>query len=358
MKVPFFNVRDHFYTHQSSYMNALHGVMGGGQVIGGDYVRSFEESFAAYYRAPYCVSVGNGTDALIIAMKMLGIGQGDEVITSSYSYIATLNAILQTGAKPVFVDVESRTFNLNPSLIEEKITDWTKAILPVHLYGQMADMKIIHEIATNHDLYVIEDAAEAHGAKHLNNGPGSLSDVACFSFYPTKQLGAFGDGGAILFKDERLALKARQYANHGGTEHYPGINSRLDALQAAWLSVKLKELDFWIERRRHLAQMYDDGFTGIEGMTIPGAGRDFFHSYYHYSILVPDRNNMIKYLADHEIGALKNFDYTLHEVYGENGSNYPEALKVSNHVLNLPLFPELDEHQVDYVIQTIKEYFS
>src|SRR5208283_2612585 len=233
--------------------------------IGGPYVKSFESAFAAYCGVKHCIGVGNGTDALFIPLKTLGIDPGDEVITAANSFIATSEAITMTGAKVVFVDIDPRTYNIDTQKIEEKVTSRTRAIIPVHLYGQPVDMDPLLTIARKYSLKVIEDAAQAHGAEYKGRRIGSIGDMACFSFYPGKNLGAYGDAGAIVTNNDELAIKARMFANHGRVEKYDheieGINSRLDGLQAAILGVKLKYLPQWSEKRRKNAQLYNESLN-------------------------------------------------------------------------------------------------
>ena len=239
--------------------------------IGGQHVAKFEEAFAKFCNVKYCVGVGNGTDALFIALKTLGIGAGDEVITVANSFIATSESITQTGARVVFVDIDPKTYNIDVNKIEEKITSRTKAIVPVHLYGQPADMDPILALAKKHNLKIMEDCAQAHGALYKGRTIGSFGDMACFSFYPGKNLGAYGDAGAIVTNDENLAKKARMFANHGRVDKYDhaieGINSRLDGLQAAILGVKLRHLDAWSEARRKNAYLYNEHLKGTDLVT-------------------------------------------------------------------------------------------
>src|SRR5262245_53332412 len=260
MKIPLVDLNAQYECIKDEIDTAIQGVLATSAFIGGPYVKAFEEAFAKFCEVKHCIGVGNGTDALFISLKGLGIGAGDEVITAANSFIATSEAITATGAQVVFCDIDPKTYNIDVNLIEEKITPRTKAIIPVHLYGQPADMHPILELARRYGLKIIEDAAQAHGARYKGQRIGSLGDVACFSFYPGKNLGAYGDAGAIVTNDDELALKIKMFANHGRVEKYDhqieGVNSRLDSLQAAILSVKLKYLKAWTESRRQLASLY------------------------------------------------------------------------------------------------------
>ena len=267
MKIPLVDLKAQYERIKDEIDAAIQEVIATSAFIGGPYVRAFEEAFARFCEVKHCIGVGNGTDALFIALKSLGIGVGDEVITAANSFIATSEAITATGAQVVFCDIDPKTYNIDVSQIEAKITPQTKAIIPVHLYGQPADMDPILELARRYGLKIIEDAAQAHGARYKGRRVGSLGDVACFSFYPGKNLGAYGDGGAIVTNDDELALKIRMFANHGRVDKYDhkieGMNSRLDGLQAAILSVKLKYLEEWTESRRQLAYLYNESSGGL-----------------------------------------------------------------------------------------------
>jgi len=262
MNIPFVDLKAQYESIKDEIDSALADVISKTAFVGGPFVNSFEEAFAKYCGTEFCVCVGNGTDALFIALKTLGIGVGDEVITVANSFIATSEAITMAGAKVVFVDINPLTYNIDEKKIEEKVTKNTKAIVPVHLYGQPADMDPIIEIARKHNLYLIEDAAQAHGAEYKGRKIGTIGDIACFSFYPGKNLGAYGDAGAIVTNNQELAVKARMFANHGRIDKYnheqEGVNSRMDGLQGAVLGVKLRHLNDWTERRRQNAYIYNE----------------------------------------------------------------------------------------------------
>jgi len=262
MKIPFVDLLAQYESIKEEIDQAISNVIHDSAFIGGKYLKTFEQNYANYIGTKQCIGVGNGTDALFITLKALGIGKGDEVLTVSNSFIATPEAITMTGAKVVFVDCDIHTYNIDIQKIESAITNNTKAILPVHLYGQPADMNPIIEIAQRHNLHVVEDAAQAHGAEYKSKKAGTIAPFACFSFFPGKNLGAYGDAGAIVTSNEEFTEKARMLANHGRKEkfnhEFEGINSRLDGLQAAILDVKLKHLEKWIERRRAIAKIYDE----------------------------------------------------------------------------------------------------
>ena len=271
MKIPLVDLKAQYERIKDEINAAIQEVIATSAFIGGPYVRAFEEAFAKFCGVKHCIGVGNGTDALFIALKSLGIGAGDEVITASNSFIATSEVITMTGAQVVFCDIDPKTYNIDVSQIEAKIAPQTKAIIPVHLYGQPADMDPLLELACRYGLKIVEDAAQAHGARYKGQMVGSLGDAACFSFYPGKNLGAYGDGGAIVTNDDELALKIRMFANHGRVDKYDhkieGMNSRLDGLQAAILSVKLKYLEEWTEARRQLAYLYNNLLADSEIVT-------------------------------------------------------------------------------------------
>ena len=272
MSIPLVDLRSQYESIRGEIDEAISEVLSKTAFIGGSYVRSFESAFAKFCNVRHCIGVGNGTDALFIVLKCLGIGEGDEVITVANSFIATSEAITQTGAKVVFVDINPQTYNIDTNQIEGKITSRTRAIIPVHLYGQPADMDPILALAKKYHLKIVEDAAQAHGAVYKGKTIGSIGDAACFSFYPGKNLGAYGDAGAIVTNDDMLAQQARMFANHGRIDKYDheieGINSRLDGLQAAILGIKLKHLPAWSEARRKNAYLYNT-YLKEAGLILP-----------------------------------------------------------------------------------------
>lgn len=334
--------------------------------VGGPFLKSFEDAFSAFCGMRHCIGVGNGTDGLFLALKALGIGRGDEVITAANSFIATSEAVTMTGAQVVFVDIHPRTYNIDVEKIEEKITDKTKAIIPVHLYGQPADMDPILQIARKHNLKVVEDAAQAHGATYRGRRVGSLGDIACFSFYPGKNLGAYGDGGAIVTDNDEWARKSRMLANHGRVEKYDhdmeGVNSRLDGLQAAILAVKLKHLPEWNERRRKNAALYNDLLKG-SGFEIPFEMNDVRSVYHLYVIKGRKgvREKLQSYLNSRGISTGVHYPIALPNLkaycyLGHREVDFPEATAASREIVSLPMFPELEPSEIEYVAENIRAF--
>lgn len=366
MAIPLVDLKAQYETIKDELDPVIADVLSTSAFIGGPYVSAFEEAFAAFCGVGHCVGVGNGTDALFLALKVLGIGPGDEVITAANSFIATSEAITLTGARVVFADIDPRTYNIDVQKIEGNITPKTKAIIPVHLYGQPADMDPIGAIARKHNLRVIEDAAQAHGAEYKGRRIGSIGDMACFSFYPGKNLGAYGDGGAIVTNDGDLALRARKLANHGRVSKYDhdveGVNSRLDGLQAAILHVKLKHLDEWTEKRRRAAYLYNDLLSGTPLQT-PVEMENVRAVYHLYVVRTANgvREKLIDHLGQHGIStgihypiALPNLKAYSHRNFG--AEDYPCATKASGEILSLPMYPELTEAQIRRIIDTIKTF--
>ena len=366
MMVPFVDLKTQYHNIKGEITEAVNNVMEDSAFIGGKYVEKFESEFAKFCGAKFCIGVGNGTDAIFIALKMLGIGPGDEVITAANSFIATSEAISLTGARVVFCDVSETTRNINPDLIEEKITDKTKAIVPVYLYGQPADMDRIVEIAKKNNLYIVEDCAQAHGAEYKGKGAGTFGEVSCFSFYPGKNLGAYGDGGAIITDNENLAEKIRMYANHGRSAKYDhefeGVNSRLDGMQAAILSVKLKHIKKWNSMRNSNARIYNEKLKGVGDIITPMIYDDRGHVFHLYVIRTMERDRLKKFLADNDISSgihypialpnLKAYSYLKHKP-----EDFPVSSKLQNEILSLPMYPELTEEQIDYISNLISRFF-
>ena len=331
--------------------------------VGGHFVEQFEQAFASYCGAEHCVSVANGTDALFIALRTLGVGRGDEVITVANSFVATSEAIKMAGAQVVFVDINPRTYTIDVDRIEEKITAKTKAIIPVHLYGQPADMGPILAVAEKHGLRVVGDAAQAHGALYKGRPLAELADITCFSFYPGKNLGAYGDGGALVMDNEAWAAKAKVFANHGRTSKYDhdfeGVNSRLDGLQAAVLSVKLRHLGGWSERRRRNAYRYNTALKGT-GVVTPEEFDDVKAVYHLYVVRVPSggRDKLQAHLEANGVSTGIHYPIALpylnaYRYLGHRDGDFPEARKAAGEILSLPLFPELKEEQLKHVAETV-----
>jgi dTDP-4-amino-4,6-dideoxygalactose transaminase len=367
MKIPLVDLKMQYHSIKNEILEAVGNVMEESAFIGGSYVRKFESDFAEFCGAKCCIGVGNGTDAIFIALKSLGIGPGDEVITAANSFIATSEIIKLVGARVVFCDVSEVTRNINPDLIPDKITDKTKAIIPVHLYGQPADMQRIVKIADENDLHIVEDCAQAHGARYKGKRVGTFGEVGCFSFYPGKNLGAYGDGGSLVTDNEDIAKKMRMYANHGRSEKYnhefEGVNSRLDGMQAAVLNVKLKYLEEWNLKRNKNARIYNDALEGVGDIKIPAIAGDRDHVFHLYVIRSKKRDRLKGFLADNGIFCgihypialpnLKAYKYLNHKP-----EDFPVSSGLQDEILSLPMFPELTAEQIDYVVSKIKEFFS
>ena len=330
-------------------------------------VKKFEEEFAKFCNVKYAVGVGNGTDALYLALRACGISRGDEVITQPNTFIATVETITLNGAKPVFVDINSDTYDIDINKIEGAITKKTKAIIPVHLYGQPADMDPILRIAKRHNLWVIEDAAQAHGAEYKGKKIGSLGDVGCFSFFPAKNLGAYGDGGMVITKNKKLAKKIAMLRNHGRIEKYKheieGVNSRLDEIQAAILRVKLRYLDKWNKARRQCAKLYDNFLRNIEKMKTPFVPSWATPVFYVYTIRVKEREKLREYLKKKGISTGIYYPIPLHlqpayKYLNYKKGDFPEAEKTADEILSLPMYPELKISQIKFITNSIKDFYE
>jgi dTDP-4-amino-4,6-dideoxygalactose transaminase len=364
--IPFLDLRAQYIAIQTEVDAAMSGVFASGRFILGEQVAAFEHEFAAYCGARHGVGVGSGTEAIHLALRACGIGAGDEVITVPNTAVATVAAIEQSGACPVFVDVDFQTRTLDPSLLEAAITPRTRAILPVHLYGLPADLRHIQAIAREHNLRVIEDCAQSHGALHDGRRVGSLGDLASFSFYPTKNLGAYGDGGFITTSDDALAERLRLLRTYGWRERdhsvIKGLNSRLDELQAAVLRVKLRHLDAWNAQRRNLAALYAESLCD-SGVSIPVEPPGVQSVYHLYVISTPGRDALRAHLKGRGIETLVHYALPIHlqEAYagmGHGVGSFPNAERLARKVLSLPLYPEMDERVVEFVAAAIKEFVS
>ena len=344
---------------------AYNRVMDNSYFIQGKECEAFDKEFAAYCGAEHCIGVANGLDALLLVLKALEIGAGDEVIVPSNTFIATARAVSYTGATPVFVEPEIETYNIDVNRIEAAITDKTKAIMPVHLQGRPADMDPIMEIAKKHNLWVIEDAAQAHGTLYKGKKVGTLGDAAGFSFYPGKNLGALGDGGAVVTNNKEIADKVRALGNYGSDYKYhhiyKGTNSRLDEMQAAFLRVKLPALDKWNAARVDIAQKYFEGINNPKIVLPLAPSDDFGHIYHVFVVRCKERDELEKYLADNGIGTVKHYPYPMHlqDCYADLGlkqGDLPIAEEISNTVLSLPMYYGMTEEQVQYVIDVINKF--
>jgi dTDP-4-amino-4,6-dideoxygalactose transaminase len=363
MNIPLVDLKAQYDSIKTEVDAAIASVINQTAFIGGPFVKDFEAAFARYCGVARCVGVANGTDAIFIALRALGIGPGDEVITAANSFIATSEAIKMAGAQVVFVDVNPKTYTIDVESLEKKVTSRTKAIIPVHLYGQPADMDPIVAVARKHGLRIVGDAAQAHGATYKGKPISQLADITCFSFYPGKNLGAYGDGGALVMNDEALAATARMLANHGRTKKYDhdfeGVNSRLDGLQAAVLSVKLSRLDEWTEKRRRIAYRYNQALKG-SGLVTPEELGDVRAVYHLYIVRVPNgqRDALLDYLVANGVGAGIHYPIALpylqaYRHLNHSEKDFPVSLKASGEILSLPIFPELTDEQQDYVVAKI-----
>lgn len=392
MNIPLIDLKAQYKSVSEDLDRVTKEVLSSANYIMGKNVTEFEKEFAEYIGVKHAISVGNGTDALVIALKSLGIGSGDEVITSTFTYFASAESISAVGATPVFVDVEKETFNIDPAKIEEKITKKTKAIIPVHIFGQSARMDEINKIAKKHNLKVVEDAAQAVGSKYKGKMIGTLGDAACFSFFPTKNLSCAGDGGMIVTNDDNIAIVARALRTHGSGEngqkafnflnnieeeietskdgddtvynplkyynYLIGFNSRLDAIQAAILRVKLPHLDKWNEGRRKIAKIYDEKLKNSNVVT-PVVDKENDPIYHQYVLQCEDRETMLTKLKEKGVATGVYYPVPLHlqKVYKDLGykeGDMPVAEYLSHRTFAIPVYPELTEAEIDYIIESIK----
>ena len=346
------------------FLEAIGGIIDSGAFCGDAAVGDFEQDFAAYCGCRHAVTVGSGTDALWLTMRAMGIGPGDEVITVPMTYMATIEAILMTGARPVFVDIEEMTYTMEPAGLERALTRATKAILPVHLFGQPASMEPIIAFARQHGLRVIEDAAQAHGAEYQHRKAGSIGDAGCFSFYPSKNLGAFGDGGAVVTDDGNLADMLRLLRNHGQSSKnrhtLPGWNSRLDGIQAAVLRIKLRDLEAQNKVRRTHAARYHAALEGIPRTMRPETANDRLHVHHIYAIRTGDRRHMLNDLAARGIECAVHYPLPAHlqpalSDMGFRRGDFPVSERCAAEFISLPMFPELTTAQIDCVVEAVME---
>lgn len=359
--IPLVDLKAQYQAIKGEIDEAVQRVLESQYFILGPDVKRLEEKIAEYCDVKYAVGVASGSDALLLSLMAVGIGCGDEVITTPFTFFATAGSVSRLGAKPVFVDIDPRTYNIGSQLIEEKVTDKTKAIIPVHLYGQCADMDPILRVAMKHDLYVIEDVAQAIGARYKGRQAGSMGHLGCLSFFPTKNLGGYGDGGMVLTDDEELAEKVRILRTHGSKPKYyhsvVGCNSRLDEIQAAVLLVKLKYLDSWSEARRRNAENYNRLFAGTDIIT-PYVGQHNHHIYNQYVIRVGERDKLQNFLREQSVSTAIYYPVPLHlqTCYSEldySEGDLPESEKAAGDVLALPIYPELALEQQELVAELI-----
>ena len=366
MTVHFVDLKKQYDTLKEEINAKLQYIMSTGTFIGGKNIHTFEDDFAKICGAEHCISVANGTDAIFIALKMLGIGHGDEVITTAQSWISTSEVISLTGAKPVFVDI-GEDYLINVKLIEEKITPQTKAIIPVHLYGQMVDIQAIKWICDKNSIHMIEDCAQAHLAERAGIKAGTTGIAGTFSFYPGKNLGAFGDAGGIISNNEKLANKMRMFSRHGGlvkhSHQIEGMNSRMDNMQAGVLNVKLPHLRDWTERRRTIANRYFEGLSDIEQIQLPIVHEESYHVFHLFVISASDRDRLKINLAAKGVGTAIHYPKALpflkcYEHLKLQPKDFPVAYERSQRILSLPMFPELTDNEQDYVIEMIRNFYK
>lgn len=366
MHVPFVDLAAQYQAHRVEFDSAIADTIQKCAFIGGQPVKEFERSFAEKYGVRNCISCGNGTDAIYIVLRMLGVGPGDEVITTASSWISTSETITQAGATPVFVDVDDY-FLIDADLIERAITPRTRAVIPVHLYGQAADMSRIIDICDAHDLKLIEDCAQAHFAEWDGRRVGTFGNAATFSFYPGKNLGAWGDAGAIITNDDELGRRCRMYANHGALVKHQheveGINSRMDGLQAALLTAKLRHIDSWTADRRRVASLFDHELVGVGDLELPRIRPGATHVYHLYVVKTSQRDALRSYLADNGIETAVHYPTSLpllpaYSRLGVTPEAVPKAAANQDRILSLPIYPEMTAETVSYVAATIRAFFG
>ncbi len=365
-KVPFVNFPEHYKTIKEEILKAMDDVLSRGDLILRKDVEEFERKFADFIGSRYAVGLNSGTDTMFLPLKALGIGPGDEVITVSHTFVASIAVIVQTGAKPVLVDVKE-DFTIDVDQIEKVITPKTKAIIPVHFNGRVCEMERLMEIAQKHKLFVIEDAAQAFGSKYKNKMAGSFGLAGSFSLYPFKVLGCFGDGGIVTTSDELLAGKIRLLRDHGQKTKTEivcfGWNSRLDNLQAAILNVKFKYVPAWIERRREIASIYDKALAGVKEIKLPpapGSDKDHFDNFQNYVLKAERRDELAAFLKEKGVETLIKDPVANHKQQGLGLSYFslPYTEKLAEQVISLPMYPELTQEQIEYVINCIKEFYT
>ena len=364
MRIPLTDLKKQYKSIKEEIDSAIKQVITKTNFILGEEVEEFEKEIAKYFGAKYAVGVASGTDALLLSLEAIDIKKGDEVITTPFTFIATTETIIRAGAKPVFCDIDEKTYNLDVHKIEEKITPRTRAILPVHLYGLTCEMDKILSLAQKYNLKIIEDAAQSFGAEFEGKKVGTLGDIGCFSFFPAKNLGAFGDGGMITTINEQVMQKLKYLRNHGQTSSYHytmhGFNSRLDTLQAAILKVKLGYIDKWIKMRQAKAEYYKKLFYGTDIVT-PFIPNYAHHAFNYYTIRIKGKREVVlNHLKKNDIASAIYYPLCLHlqEVYKDLGykpGNFPVAETIQNEVLSLPMYPELEKNEIEEVVARIKE---
>lgn len=366
-KIPFVDLKSQYLSIKTEIDSAMSNVIDETAFIGGHYVKDFEQAFAKTYGVKHCIGVANGTDAIYIIMKMLGIGTGDEVITVANSWISTSETISQTGATPVFVDIEKDYFTIDTDKIEGLITSKTKAIIPVHIFGQATQIDKIIALCQKHKLYLIEDCAQSHFTKFNGQNVGTFGIASTFSFYPGKNLGAYGDAGCILTNDDTLAEKCRMYANHGALKKHQhqieGINSRLDGLQASILSAKLPHLQKWNAARLNNSYLYNNRLKSVSEIQLPVIRENTTHTFHLYVIRAERRNELQAYLKEKGIETAIHYPTPLplleaYRYLGKTSDDFPIASEYMNKILSLPMYPELSKESIDYVADCIMSFYQ
>ena len=367
MKVPFVNLKAQYKSIQPQIDEVVHQVLSNGLFIKATHVAAFERVFTTKLGVDDCIAVGNGTDALFIAIKSLNIQLGDEVLTPALSWISTAETISLAGAKPVFVDVDPYYFHINLKEAQRLITPKTKAIIAVHLYGQTLALDTLKSFCVDNNLLLIEDCAQAHFSAHQSALAGTVGNVAAFSFYPTKNLGAYGDAGCVVTKDAEIGVKARRFSNHGGllkNEHLmEGINSRMDELQAAILMVKLKHIDSWNEQRIQPAETYRKKLSTVSSIKLPGLRPHAHHTYHQFVIRAQHRNELKLFLFEKGIETEIHYPTALplepaYAFLKHTPSDFPIASELVTEILSLPIYPEISEEQIDYVCSAIQSFYT
>lgn len=367
MKVPFVDLKTQYTSIKEEIDGAIESVIEETAFIGGKHVNEFERKFAELYNVKNCISCANGTDSLYILMKMLGIGPGDEVITVANSWISSSETITQTGARPVFVDIDPEYYSINERLIEEKITSKTKAIILVHLHGQMCNLDAVIAIAENRNILLIEDCAQSHFSEYKTKRAGTIGIAGSFSFYPGKNLGAYGDAGCIITNDDALAEKCKMFARHGALVKHQhkmeGINSRLDALQAAILSAKLPHIIKWTEQRIANAKYYDKILSSVSEIVTPLVRAETTHTYHLYVIRVEQREALQQHLQSRGVETSVHYPTALpfleaYDYLNHTPEHFPISYQYQHKILSLPMYPELTKEMMDHVAACIKEFYS
>jgi dTDP-4-amino-4,6-dideoxygalactose transaminase len=362
--IPFVDLKAQYRSVKDEILPAIARVLESGQFVLGEEVAAFEREFAAYCGTTHAVGVNTGTSALHLALLAAGVGPGDEVITVGHTFVATVAAVVYTGARPVLVDIDPISYTMDPAQLEIAITPRTKAIVPVHLYGQTADMDPILDVARRHNLVVVEDACQAHGAEYKGRRAGSLGDMGCFSFYPGKNLGAYGEGGAVTTNNPDYARTLRMYRDWGAEKRYhhilKGYNYRLEGIQGAILRIKLRRLEEWTEARRRCADAYD-GLLAWTGLGIPTAPPDRRHVYHLYVIRSPRRDPLQRHLQENQVQTGIHYPIPVHlqpahADLGYRPGDLPHTERAANEILSLPMFPELTADQQEIVSNLVKDF--